>query len=100
MEYTINKDFKDLIRGENPSYEDFKKAFEETLNAINSEHLITIIRTFARVKPYIKFETLYNILEEFRNEKTSWRNYEIMKNWIGAEFDIFMLVNYLEEKHS
>ncbi|MBQ6487035.1 hypothetical protein IJI89_01235 [Candidatus Saccharibacteria bacterium] len=98
--YQIDKNFKELIIGsESSDYIKLKKAFEKTLNAIDDERLVDMIRVFPTIKPTIKFKTLYYLLEEFKNEKTSERDYEIMRGYLEKDIDVFMLVNYLRENN-
>lgn len=98
--YQIDKNFKELIIGsESSDYRKLKKAFEKTLNAIDDERLVDMIRVFPTIKPTIKFKTIYYLLEEFKNEKTSERDYEIMRGYLEKDIDVFMLVNYLRENN-
>lgn len=97
--YSINKDFKELIvESELLDYGKLKKAFEDTLNAINDERLVDMIRVFPKIKPIVKFKTLYYLLEEFKNDKTTEQNYEIMRGFLEKDIDVFALINYLKKK--
>ena len=96
--YQIDKNFKELIVDNKLlDYSKLKKAFENALNTINDERLVDMIRVFPTIKPTIKFKTLYYLLEEFKNEKTSERDYEIMRGFLEKDIDVFMLVNYLSK---
>ncbi len=96
--YKINKNFEELIVDNRLlNCNELKKAFENTLSAINDERLVDMIRVFPTIKPTIKFKTLYYLLEEFKNKKTSERDYEVMRGYLEKDVDVFMLVNYLSK---
>ena len=88
LDYDINKLFDiDL--------ELFKSSFLKIINSINDERVVNIITAFAIVKPIIKFKTIFCILEEFNESNDLMLEFNILKEYINKNIDIFMLSNYL-----
>ena len=80
------------------NYDELKSAIEKTLNTINDARLIKFIRVLPTVKPTIKFRTLYYLLEEFKGNNDLTHEFDVMRRFIGCDFDVFMFVNHLKKQ--
>lgn len=90
--YKLDYDINELF---DINSELLKSSFLKIINSINDEKVISIIKSFATIRPVIKFKTIFCILEEFNESNDLIVEFNILRRYINNNIDIFMLSNYL-----
>ncbi len=97
--YSVDICLKDeIIKSKQFDFDALRASVESTLNTINDQRLIKIIRVLPTVKPIIKFRTLYYLLDEFKGNSDLTHEFDVMRRFIGCDFDVFMFVNHLKKQ--
>lgn len=93
--YTIDYDINELF---NIDSELLKSSFLKIINLIDDDKVVEVIKSFATIKPIIKFKVIFDILEEFSEYNNLNYDFNILRGYINKDIDIFMLSNCLTKK--
>jgi hypothetical protein len=89
----LKKINKDLSEEEKKEIYD---SFVDVLSSINNKNAINIIKKLATIKPIYSFQTIYNLIKEFTEEKNENKeNLTKLRKYTKYEIDIFMLINVI-----
>ncbi len=84
----INRDFDEK------SIKKVYNSFINLLNIIDDKNAIDIIKKLSTIKPVYSFQTIYNLLKEFCEDKKNVQvELDELNKYIDFDLDIFMLNN-------
>ena len=68
----------------------------EILSSIDNRKAINLIKKLATIKPIYSFQTLYNLLVEFAEDKNHIEEcLNSLEKYIDYKIDVFMLINVI-----